>query len=75
VNISNDLEGMTLALEWAAKGLYTTSPNPRIGCVIVRDGVVIGAGVTQQAGQRPCRNPGAADAQARGTMCAAPPPT
>ena len=50
VNISNDLEGMTLALEWAAKGLYTTSPNPHIGCVIVRDGQVIGAGVTQQAG-------------------------
>eukprot|EP01034_Spumella_vulgaris_P000259 gene259-354_t len=40
---------MTLALEWAAKGLYTTSPNPRIGCVIVRDGRVIGAGVTQPA--------------------------
>ena len=46
MDINNDTEGMTLALEWAAKGLYTTSPNPRIGCVIVRDGRVIGAGVT-----------------------------
>lgn len=66
MNISNDLEGMTLALEWAAKGLYTTSPNPRIGCVIVRDGVVIGAGVTQAAGQDHAEIQALKDAQARG---------
>lgn len=66
MNISNDLEGMTLALEWAAKGLYTTSPNPHIGCVIVRDGLVIGAGVTQQAGSDHAEIQALKDAQARG---------
>lgn len=66
VDISNDLEGMTLALAWAAKGLYTTAPNPHIGCVIVRDGVVIGAGVTQQAGSDHAEIQALKDAQARG---------
>ena len=42
---------MALALDWAAKGLYTTTPNPRVGCVLVRDGKVIGAGHTLPAGQ------------------------
>ena len=66
MNISNDTEGMKLALEWAAKGLYTTSPNPRIGCVIVRDGQVIGAGVTQPAGQDHAEIQAMKDAAARG---------
>jgi diaminohydroxyphosphoribosylaminopyrimidine deaminase/5-amino-6-(5-phosphoribosylamino)uracil reductase len=66
VDISNDLEGMTLALEWAAKGLYSTAPNPHIGCVIVRDGQVIGAGVTQQAGGDHAEIQALKDAQARG---------
>jgi diaminohydroxyphosphoribosylaminopyrimidine deaminase/5-amino-6-(5-phosphoribosylamino)uracil reductase len=57
---------MRLALDWAAKGLYTTSPNPRIGCVIVRDGVVIGAGVTQAAGQDHAEIQALKDAAARG---------
>ena len=42
---------MQLALQWAAQGMYSTTPNPRVGCVIARDGVVIGAGHTQPAGQ------------------------
>ena len=33
-----DLAHMTRALELAARGLYTTDPNPRVGCVIVREG-------------------------------------
>ncbi|MBC7415671.1 MAG: bifunctional diaminohydroxyphosphoribosylaminopyrimidine deaminase/5-amino-6-(5-phosphoribosylamino)uracil reductase RibD [Herminiimonas sp.] len=41
---------MALALAWAAKGMYTTSPNPRVGCVIVRDGQVLAGGFTQPAG-------------------------
>ena len=28
---------MARALQLAQKGLYTTDPNPRVGCVIVRD--------------------------------------
>jgi diaminohydroxyphosphoribosylaminopyrimidine deaminase/5-amino-6-(5-phosphoribosylamino)uracil reductase len=66
MEIRNDLDGMTLALDWAAKGLYTTSPNPRIGCVIVRDGHVIGAGVTQAAGFDHAEIQALKDAQARG---------
>ncbi|MYN05548.1 bifunctional diaminohydroxyphosphoribosylaminopyrimidine deaminase/5-amino-6-(5-phosphoribosylamino)uracil reductase RibD [Pseudoduganella sp. DS3] len=66
MNINSDLEGMQLALQWAEKGLYTTSPNPRIGCVIVRDGVVIGEGVTQAAGQDHAEIQAIKDAQRRG---------
>ena len=57
---------MRLALAWAARGLYTTSPNPRIGCVIVKDGLVIGAGVTQAAGHDHAEVQALADAWARG---------
>ncbi|NRR31350.1 bifunctional diaminohydroxyphosphoribosylaminopyrimidine deaminase/5-amino-6-(5-phosphoribosylamino)uracil reductase RibD [Oxalobacteraceae bacterium] len=57
---------MRLALAWAAKGLFSTSPNPHIGCVIVRDGQVIGAGVTQAAGSDHAEIQALKDAQARG---------
>ena len=57
---------MALALEWAAKGMYITAPNPRIGCVIVQDGVVIGAGHTQPAGQAHAEIQALRDAAARG---------
>jgi diaminohydroxyphosphoribosylaminopyrimidine deaminase/5-amino-6-(5-phosphoribosylamino)uracil reductase len=66
VLILSDTEGMALALEWAAKGMYITAPNPRIGCVIVRDGEVIGAGHTQPAGQAHAEIQALRDAQARG---------
>jgi diaminohydroxyphosphoribosylaminopyrimidine deaminase/5-amino-6-(5-phosphoribosylamino)uracil reductase len=66
VQILSDTEGMALALEWAAKGMYITAPNPRIGCVIVRDGEVIGAGHTQPAGQAHAEVQALRDAQARG---------
>jgi diaminohydroxyphosphoribosylaminopyrimidine deaminase/5-amino-6-(5-phosphoribosylamino)uracil reductase len=66
MRINSDLEGMRLALQWAEKGLYTTSPNPRIGCVIVRDGEVIGEGVTQPAGQDHAEIQAMKDAQRRG---------
>lgn len=39
-----DAHYMARALELARKGLYTTHPNPRVGCVIVRDGEVVGEG-------------------------------
>ena len=57
---------MQLALEWAARGMYTTTPNPRVGCVIVRDGRVIGAGHTQPAGQAHAEIMALRDADARG---------
>ncbi|MGI4717615.1 MAG: bifunctional diaminohydroxyphosphoribosylaminopyrimidine deaminase/5-amino-6-(5-phosphoribosylamino)uracil reductase RibD [Janthinobacterium lividum] len=64
--IRDDTEGMALALAWAAKGIYITAPNPRVGCVIVRDGVVIGAGHTQPAGQAHAEIQALRDAAARG---------
>lgn len=41
---------MARALQLAERGLYTTSPNPRVGSVIVRDGRVVGEGWHQRAG-------------------------
>ena len=42
---------MARALELAARGLYTTDPNPRVGCVLVKGGEVIGEGWHQRAGE------------------------
>jgi diaminohydroxyphosphoribosylaminopyrimidine deaminase/5-amino-6-(5-phosphoribosylamino)uracil reductase len=47
----HDTEFMQRALRLAERGLYTTDPNPRVGCVIVRDGRVAGEGWHQRAGQ------------------------
>lgn len=46
----HDDHWMRHALELAEASLYITSPNPRVGCVIVRDGAVLGQGATQHAG-------------------------
>lgn len=48
---ADDHHHMTRALTLAARGLYTTQPNPRVGCVIVRDGEVVGEGWHQHAGE------------------------
>src|SRR4030088_1639542 len=42
---------MARALELAERGLYTTDPNPRVGCVLVRDGEVVGEGWHARAGE------------------------
>jgi len=42
---------MARALELAALGLYTTDPNPRVGCVLVRDGRIVGEGWHARAGE------------------------
>jgi len=42
---------MARALRLAERGLYTTSPNPRVGCVLTRDGAVIGEGWHERAGE------------------------
>jgi diaminohydroxyphosphoribosylaminopyrimidine deaminase/5-amino-6-(5-phosphoribosylamino)uracil reductase len=42
---------MARALELAARGLYTTDPNPRVGCVLVRDGRIVGEGWHARAGE------------------------
>lgn len=45
-----DHEFMARALQLARRGLETTTPNPRVGCVLMRDGVVIGEGWHERAG-------------------------
>ncbi len=57
---------MAIALEWAAKGMYTTTPNPRVGCILVQHGQVIGAGYTQPAGQAHAEVQALRDAASRG---------
>jgi diaminohydroxyphosphoribosylaminopyrimidine deaminase/5-amino-6-(5-phosphoribosylamino)uracil reductase len=47
---ADDHRYMARALELAERGLYTATPNPRVGCVIVRDGVVAGEGWHERAG-------------------------
>jgi diaminohydroxyphosphoribosylaminopyrimidine deaminase/5-amino-6-(5-phosphoribosylamino)uracil reductase len=42
---------MRRAIELAERGLYTTDPNPRVGCVLVRDGEVVGEGWHVRAGE------------------------
>ncbi len=46
----SDHEHMAEALRLAEKGLYSTDPNPRVGCVIVNDGKVVGRGFHKKAG-------------------------
>ncbi len=42
---------MAEALRLAEQGLYTTDPNPRVGCVLVKDGNVVGRGFHRRAGE------------------------
>lgn len=42
---------MAQALRLAARGAYTTQPNPRVGCVIAHDARVVGTGFHQRAGE------------------------
>ena len=46
-----DQQFMSEALAEAQKALYLANPNPRVGCVIVKSGEVIGRGFTQKVGQ------------------------
>lgn len=46
-----DASFMARALELARNGLYTTDPNPRVGCVLVKEGRIIAEGWHAQAGQ------------------------
>ncbi|HZP86071.1 MAG TPA: bifunctional diaminohydroxyphosphoribosylaminopyrimidine deaminase/5-amino-6-(5-phosphoribosylamino)uracil reductase RibD [Burkholderiales bacterium] len=61
-----DLEHMARALELARRGLYTTTPNPRVGCVLVKDGGVIGEGWHERAGEAHAEVRALEDANRRG---------
>lgn len=47
----HDTEYMQRALRLAERGLYTTDPNPRVGCVIVKDNRIVGEGWHRWAGE------------------------
>ncbi len=42
---------MARALQLAERGIYTADPNPRVGCVIIKDNTVVGEGWHQKAGE------------------------
>lgn len=60
----DDHRHMARALRLAECGLYTTDPNPRVGCVIVRDGHVVGEGWHRKAGEPHAERIALADAGA-----------
>jgi diaminohydroxyphosphoribosylaminopyrimidine deaminase/5-amino-6-(5-phosphoribosylamino)uracil reductase len=47
---ADDHACMAEALRLAERGAFTTKPNPRVGCVIVNDGIVVGRGWHERAG-------------------------
>ena len=53
---------MAEALRLAKKGLFTVRKNPRVGCVIVREGDIIGRGYHAKAGQPHAESNALADA-------------
>jgi len=57
---------MRRALELAAQALYTAHPNPRVGCVIARDGHILGEGCTQGAGRNHAEIEALLDARGQG---------
>jgi diaminohydroxyphosphoribosylaminopyrimidine deaminase/5-amino-6-(5-phosphoribosylamino)uracil reductase len=63
---ASDYSYMQRALALAARGMYTTTPNPRVGCVLVSGGEVIGEGFTQPTGQDHAEIRALKDARARG---------
>ncbi|QWD60386.1 bifunctional diaminohydroxyphosphoribosylaminopyrimidine deaminase/5-amino-6-(5-phosphoribosylamino)uracil reductase RibD [Polynucleobacter sp. MWH-UH35A] len=61
-----DHQFMSEAIAEAQKALYLSNPNPRVGCVIVKDGQVIGKGFTQRVGGAHAEVQALADAKALG---------
>ncbi len=61
-----DQRHMAQALALAERGLYGTTPNPRVGCVLVRDGAVLAEGWHARAGGPHAEAAAIAEASARG---------
>lgn len=57
---------MQQALALAAKATMATSPNPKVGCLIVKDGEILGQGHTQPVGQAHAEVMALRDAASRG---------
>ena len=45
-----DFHFMALAIREAERGLYTAHPNPRVGCILVKDGKIISRGYHRLTG-------------------------
>ncbi len=62
---------MARALRLAEQGLWTTDPNPRVGCVLAKEGQIVGEGWHQRAGEAHAEIHAlnAAGAQAKGATC------
>lgn len=50
-NAATDVRWMATALTLAARGQGRTAPNPNVGCIIVRNSIVVGRGWTQPTGR------------------------
>jgi len=48
---ASDSAWMASALHLAERGLFSTTPNPRVGCVLLKDGLVVGEGWHERAGE------------------------
>lgn len=48
---TQDAQHMARAIQLARQGWYTTRTNPRVGCVLVRDGVLVGEGAHLKPGE------------------------
>jgi diaminohydroxyphosphoribosylaminopyrimidine deaminase/5-amino-6-(5-phosphoribosylamino)uracil reductase len=64
--VFDDAHWMRRALVKAEEALYRSDPNPRVGCVLVRDGSAIGEGATQAPGGPHAEIEALADARSRG---------
>ena len=64
--MASDQEYMALAIRLAKQGLYSTSPNPRVGCVLVKNDTIIGQGFHVKAGEGHAEVNAIADAKQRG---------
>ena len=50
MTVPQDYIYMARALRLAKRGIYTTDPNPRVGCVLVNDNSIVGEGWHEQTG-------------------------
>ena len=66
----SDARWMASALTLARRALGRTAPNPAVGAVIVRDGMVLGRGATAAGGRPHAETRALAQAEARGIDCA-----
>ncbi|MCC5921214.1 MAG: bifunctional diaminohydroxyphosphoribosylaminopyrimidine deaminase/5-amino-6-(5-phosphoribosylamino)uracil reductase RibD [Cyclobacteriaceae bacterium] len=66
MNKINDIEFMRRAIELASKGMGKASPNPLVGCVLVKRGRIIGEGYHEQHGKAHAEVNAIKDAQNRG---------